>query len=503
MQNEQYIMSIDEGTTSVRAMIFNHRGEIVSKAQKEITQFFPKSGWVEHDANEIWGSVQSVISESLIHSNIPPYKIRGIGITNQRETTVVWNRITGEPIHNAIVWQSKQTSEIADLLKKSGYTDMIHQKTGLVIDSYFSATKIKWLLDNVEGARDQAEAGDLLFGTIDTWILWKLTGGHVHATDYSNASRTMLFNIHTLQWDEEILKILGIPKQILPSVKSSSEVYGYTIGYSFYGVQIPVAGIAGDQQAALFGQMAVEPGSIKNTYGTGSFIVMNTGNRPVISKRGLLTTIAYGIDGKVFYALEGSVFVAGSAIQWLRDGLQIINDASETEKLALNSQSNHDVYVVPAFTGLGAPYWDQQSRGAIFGLTRGTNKDDLVKATLDSLAYQTKDVVDTMTDDTKMNLTHLKVDGGAAQNDYLMQFQSDILSVPIERSDVAETTALGAAYLAGLAVGFWRSLDEIKSLKSKQNVFYPMMSDLERMKYYNKWKMAIKSTQAFHPDRIL
>jgi glycerol kinase len=503
MQNEQYIMSIDEGTTSVRAMIFNHQGEIVSKAQKEITQFFPNSGWVEHDANEIWSSVQSVISESLIHSNIQPYKVRGIGITNQRETTVMWNRITGEPIHNAIVWQSKQTSEIADELKQAGYTDLIHQKTGLVIDSYFSATKIKWLLDNVEGARKQAEAGDLLFGTIDTWILWKLTGGHVHATDYSNASRTMLFNIHTLQWDNEILEILGIPKQILPSVQSSSEIYGYTIGYSFYGVQIPVAGIAGDQQAALFGQMAVEPGNIKNTYGTGSFIVMNTGNHPVLSKRGLLTTIAYGIDGKVFYALEGSVFVAGSAIQWLRDGLKLINDASETEKLASNSHPNHDVYVVPAFTGLGAPYWDQQSRGAIFGLTRGTNKEDLVKATLDSLAYQTKDVVDTMINDTEMHLTHLKVDGGAARNDYLMQFQADILNVPIERSSVSETTALGVAYLAGLAVGFWHDLDEIKSLKQKQNLFYPIMSDSNRRKYYNNWKLAVKSTQTFHPDRVL
>ena len=332
MQNEQYIMSIDEGTTSVRAMIFNHSGEVVSKSQKEITQFFPQSGWVEHDANEIWDAVQTVISEALIHSKIPPYKVRGIGITNQRETTVMWDRITGEPVHNAIVWQSKQTSNIANDLKAAGYTKMIHEKTGLVIDSYFSATKIKWLLDNVDGIRKKAENGDILFGTIDTWILWKLTGGHVHATDYSNASRTMLYNIHTLSWDDEILAALDIPKRILPSVRSSSEIYGYTAGYAFYGVQIPVSGIAGDQQAALFGPLGLEAGSIKNTYGTGSFIVMNTGNKPVLSDRGLLTTIAYGIDGKVNYALEGSVFVAGSAIQWLRDGLRMINDAKETQE---------------------------------------------------------------------------------------------------------------------------------------------------------------------------
>ncbi|KOY77866.1 Glycerol kinase [Apilactobacillus kunkeei] len=501
MQNEQYIMSIDEGTTSVRAMIFNHSGEVVSKSQKEITQFFPQSGWVEHDANEIWDAVQTVISETLIHSKIPPYKVRGIGITNQRETTVMWDRITGEPVHNAIVWQSKQTSDIANDLKAVGYTDMIHEKTGLVIDSYFSATKIKWLLDNVDGIREKAENGDILFGTIDTWILWKLTGGHVHATDYSNASRTMLYNIHTLSWDDEILKALDIPKQILPSVKSSSEIYGYTAGYAFYGVQIPVSGIAGDQQAALFGQLGLEAGSIKNTYGTGSFIVMNTGNKPVLSNRGLLTTIAYGIDGKVNYALEGSVFVAGSAIQWLRDGLRMISDAKETQELAFNSTNDHDVYVVPAFTGLGAPYWDQDSRGAIFGLTRATSKEDFVKATLDSLAYQTKDVVNTMVDDTQLDLKHLKVDGGAAQNDYLMQFQSDILNTPIERSSISETTALGAAYLAGLAVGFWKDIDEIKQIKPKQDEFYPKMDEDKRNHYYEGWQLAVKSTQMFHPNK--
>lgn len=501
MKNEQYIMSIDEGTTSVRAMIFNHEGNVVSKAQKEITQHFPHSGWVEHDAQEIWDAVQTVISESLIQSKIPPYKVRGIGITNQRETTVMWDRVTGEPIHNAIVWQSKQTSKIANELKESGYTNLIHQKTGLVIDSYFSATKIKWLLDNVSGARDKANSGDLLFGTIDTWILWKLTGGHVHATDVSNASRTMLYNIHDLKWDEEILNILDIPKEILPEVKSSSEIYGYTAGYTFYGVQIPISGIAGDQQAALFGQLCLEAGSIKNTYGTGSFIVMNTGDKPVISDNGLLTTIAYGINGEINYALEGSVFVAGSAIQWLRDGLRLINDAKETEDLALAATSDHDVYVVPAFTGLGAPYWDQDSRGAIFGLTRGTSKEDLVKATLDSLAFQTKDVVNTMVEETQLDLKHLKVDGGAAQNNYLMQFQADILNTSIERSYIAETTALGAAYLSGLAVGFWKDIAEIKQLKPNQSLFKPKMNEEDRHKYYEGWQLAVKSTQMFHPDK--
>ncbi|CAI2666407.1 glycerol kinase GlpK [Apilactobacillus apinorum] len=501
MKNEQYIMSIDEGTTSVRAMIFNHEGNVVSKAQKEITQHFPHSGWVEHDAQEIWDAVQTVISESLIQSKIPPYKVRGIGITNQRETTVMWDRVTGEPIHNAIVWQSKQTSKIANELKESGYTNLIHQKTGLVIDSYFSATKIKWLLDNVSGARDKANSGDLLFGTIDTWILWKLTGGHVHATDVSNASRTMLYNIHDLKWDEEILNILDIPKEILPEVKSSSEIYGYTAGYTFYGVQIPISGIAGDQQAALFGQLCLEAGSIKNTYGTGSFIVMNTGDKPVISDNGLLTTIAYGINGEINYALEGSVFVAGSAIQWLRDGLRLINDAKETEDLALAATSDHDVYVVPAFTGLGAPYWDQDSRGAIFGLTRGTSKEDLVKATLDSLAFQTKDVVNTMVEETQLDLKHLKVDGGAAQNNYLMQFQADILNTSIERSYIAETTALGAAYLSGLAVGFWKDIAEINQLKPNQSLFKPKMNEEDRHKYYEGWQLAVKSTQMFHPDK--
>ncbi|GAA6236991.1 glycerol kinase GlpK [Apilactobacillus micheneri] len=497
MNDKQYLMAIDEGTTSARAILFNHEGNIVNKSQKEFKQYFPKSGWVEHDPNEIWSAVQSVISETLIKSEIPPYKIRGIGITNQRETTVVWNRITGEPIYNAIVWQSKQTSNIADKLKNGGYSDMIHQKTGLVIDSYFSATKIKWILDNVKDARKLANQGDLLFGTIDTWLLWKLTGGHVHATDYSNASRTMLFNINSLKWDKEILDLLDIPEQMLPKVKSSSEIYGYTSGYNFLGVQVPIAGIAGDQQAALFGQLALEPGNIKNTYGTGAFIVMNTGNKPTLSNCGLLTTIAYGLDGKINYALEGSIFVAGSAIQWLRDGMRIIKNASETERMAKNTNNDHDIYVVPAFTGLGAPYWDQDSRGSVFGLTRGTTREEFVKATLDSLAYQTKDVVDTMSKETGLSLNKLKVDGGAAQNDYLMQFQSDILNVDIERSSIAETTALGVTYLTGLAVGYWSNIDEIKENHKSSDDFKSQLTDDKINNYYEGWQAAVKATQTF------
>ncbi|TPR13958.1 glycerol kinase GlpK [Apilactobacillus timberlakei] len=497
MNDKQYLMAIDEGTTSARAILFNHEGNIVNKSQKEFKQYFPKSGWVEHDPNEIWSAVQSVISETLIKSEIPPYKIRGIGITNQRETTVVWNRITGEPIYNAIVWQSKQTSDIANELKNDGYSDMIHQKTGLVIDSYFSATKIKWILDNVKDARKLANQGDLLFGTIDTWLLWKLTGGHVHATDYSNASRTMLFNINSLKWDKEILDLLDIPEQMLPKVKSSSEIYGYTSGYNFLGVQVPIAGIAGDQQAALFGQLALETGNIKNTYGTGAFIVMNTGNKPTLSNCGLLTTIAYGLDGKINYALEGSIFVAGSAIQWLRDGMRIIDNASETERMAKNTNNDHDIYVVPAFTGLGAPYWDQDSRGSVFGLTRGTTREEFVKATLDSLAYQTKDVVDTMSKETGLSLNKLKVDGGAAQNDYLMQFQSDILNVDIERSSIAETTALGVTYLTGLAVGYWSNIDEIKENHKSSDDFKPQFTDDKINNYYEGWQAAVKATQTF------
>ncbi len=500
MSDEQYIMAVDEGTTSTRAIIFNNAGEIVAKSQREFHQYFPKSGWVEHDANEIWNAVQSVISESLIGGDIPPYKVRGIGVTNQRETTIIWDKNTGEPVYHAIVWQSKQTAGIADKLKSDGLSDMIHEKTGLVIDSYFSATKIMWILDNVPGVRERAERGDLLFGTIDTWILWKLTGGKVHATDYTNASRTMLFNIHDLTWDQDILKELNIPESLLPEVRQSSEVYGYTAGYTFSGVQVPVAGIAGDQQAALFGQMALERGMVKNTYGTGAFIVMNTGEEPTLSNNGLLTTIAYGINGKVNYALEGSIFVAGSAIQWLRDGMQMVKESPESEQLALEAESSEGVYVVPAFTGLGAPFWDQDARGAVLGLTRGTNKAQFVRATLDSLAYQTRDVVDTMSKETGIDIKALAVDGGAANNNYLMQFQADILNTPIKRASISETTALGAAYLAGLAVGFWNNVEEIKQTVKTGDEFEPKMAEDEKERLYSGWRKAVEATRLFHPE---
>lgn len=500
MNDQQYIMAIDEGTTSTRAILFNSNGEIVGKAQREFHQYFPKSGWVEHDANEIWNAVQSVISEALINADVPPYKVRGIGVTNQRETTVIWDKNTGEPIYHAIVWQSKQTADLADQLKAAGYNEMIHEKTGLIIDSYFSATKIKWLLDHVEGARQKAAAGDLLFGTIDTWLLWKLTGGKVHATDYTNASRTMLFNIHTLKWDQDILKLLDIPESMLPEVRSSSEIYGYTAGYTFSGVQVPIAGIAGDQQAALFGQMAYQRGMIKNTYGTGAFIVMNTGDQPTLSKRGLLTTIAYGINGKVTYALEGSIFVAGSAIQWLRDGMKMVTNSPESEQMAVAAKSTDGVYVVPAFTGLGAPYWDQEARGAVFGLTRGTTREQFVRATLESLAYQSRDVIDTMVAETGLDLKTLAVDGGAANNNYLMQFQADILGTPIRRAAISETTALGAAYLAGLAVGFWNSLAEIKKTAKARDAFNPQMDAAVRADLYAGWQRAVHATIQFHPN---
>ncbi|MCF6515077.1 glycerol kinase GlpK [Lactobacillus sp. S2-2] len=497
MNNKQYIISIDEGTTSSRAVIIDHEGKVVGKSQKEFDQIFPKPGWVEHDANEIWNTVQSVISDVLIKTKILPYKLRGIGITNQRETTVLWNKKTGEPVYNAIVWQSKQTSEIADKLKEDGYLNKIHQKTGLIIDSYFSATKIKWILDNVSGVRELADEGNLLFGTIDTWILWKLTKGKVHATDYTNASRTMLFNINNLDWDNEILEILNIPKNILPKVHPSSYNYGYTEGYTFQGVQIPIAGIAGDQQAALFGQHAFEPGMTKNTYGTGAFIVMNIGEQPKLSEKGLLTTIAYGIDNKVYYALEGSIFAAGSAIQWLRDGMKLVADASESEEMAFDVQEENNLYVVPAFTGLGAPYWNQEIRGSIFGLNSKTDNKQFVKATLESLAYQTKDVINTMKNDTNMNLKSLSVDGGAARNNYLMQFQADILGNSISRFEESEITALGVSYLAGLSVGFWNDLEEIKNLTTKKELFENKMTETKINKLYNGWKLAVESTEMF------
>ncbi len=429
--NDTYVLAIDEGTTSTRAIIIDHDGNKVADAQREFPQYFPQPGWVEHNANEIWNAVLSTIATAFISSGIQPKQIAGIGITNQRETTVIWDKETGLPIYNAIVWQSRQTNELAEKLKADGYSDMIHDKTGLLIDAYFSATKIRWILDQVPGAQERAEKGELLFGTIDTWLSWKLSGGAFHVTDYTNASRTMLFNIHDLKWDDDILKLLNIPKAMLPEVKGNSEVYGSTAAYHFYGSAVPISGMAGDQQSALFGQLALKPGMVKNTYGTGSFIVMNTGETPTMSTNNLLTTIGYSINGKVTYALEGSVFVAGSAIQWLRDAMQLVEHASDSEEAAVESTSADEVYVVPAFTGLGAPYWDGEARGAVFGLTRGTTRQDFIKATLQALAYQTRDVVDTMYKDTHIDIPALRVDGGAANNDYLMQFQADILGTPM------------------------------------------------------------------------
>ncbi|WP_040956018.1 glycerol kinase GlpK [Virgibacillus sp. SK37] len=494
---DKYMLALDQGTTSSRAIIFNRKGEIVETGQKEFEQFFPKPGWVEHDANEIWTSILSCISEALRKSDVDPEQIAGIGITNQRETTVVWDKQTGKPIHKAIVWQSRQTQEICNQLREDGYNDIFREKTGLLLDPYFSGTKVKWILDHVEGAREKAENGELLFGTMDTWLVYKLTGGKVHVTDYSNASRTLMYNIYDLKWDEELLDILKIPSSMLPEVKASSEVYGDTVNYHFFGQEVPIAGMAGDQQAALFGQACFEKGMAKNTYGTGCFMLMNTGEEGVQSENGLLTTLAWGIDGKVEYALEGSIFVAGSAIQWLRDGLKIINSSPESEPLAKSVTSTEGVYVVPAFVGLGTPYWDSEVRGAVFGLTRGTKKEHFVRATLESLAYQTRDVVDIMIKDSGIDVKKFRVDGGAVKNDFLMQFQSGMLDVEVERPVVNETTALGAAYLAGLAVGFWESKEEIAKQWKVDKTFTPELSDDTREKLYTGWKTAVKAAQAF------
>lgn len=494
---EQFILSLDQGTTSSRAILFNKKGEAAYVAQKEFTQHFPQPGWVEHNANEIWGTILACIATVLSENNISPEQIAGIGITNQRETTVVWDKETGKPVYNAIVWQSRQTADICNELKDQGYDSLFREKTGLLIDAYFSGTKIKWILDNVEGARERAEKGELLFGTIDTWLIWKLSGGKVHVTDYSNASRTLLFNIHDLTWDEELLKILNIPTSMLPEVRPSSEVYGQTVPYHFFGQEVPIAGAAGDQQAALFGQACYEEGMAKNTYGTGCFMLMNTGEKAVSSRHGLLTTIAWGIDGKVEYALEGSIFVAGSAIQWLRDGLRMVKDAADTEEYATSVASSGGVYVVPAFVGLGTPYWDSDVRGAVFGLTRGTSKEHFVRATLESLAYQTKDVLDAMEADSGISLKTLRVDGGAVKNNFLMQFQSDMLQVPVERPIINETTALGAAYLAGLAVGFWKDRQEISSKWQVEKVFKPQMANEEQARLYAGWKKAIEAALVF------
>jgi glycerol kinase len=494
---EKYILSLDQGTTSSRAIIFNKKGEAVYSAQREFTQYFPKSGWVEHDANEIWVSILSVIASCLAESGITAEQIAGIGIANQRETTVVWDKVTGKPIYHAIVWQSRQTSPICDELKKSGHEEMFRQKTGLLIDAYFSGTKIKWILDHIEGARERAERGELLFGTIDTWLIWKLSGGKAHVTDFSNASRTLLYNIHELKWDKELLDVLNIPALMLPEVKPSSEIYAHTVGYHFFGKEVPIAGAAGDQQAALFGQACFKEGMAKNTYGTGCFMLMNTGETAIKSKHGLLTTIAWGLDGKVTYALEGSIFVAGSAIQWLRDGMRMIKAAPETQRYANKVESTEGVYVVPAFVGLGTPYWDSEVRGAVFGLTRGTTKEHFIRATLESLAYQTKDVLSVMEQDSGISLKSLRADGGAVKNNFLIQFQSDILNVPVERPVVNETTALGAAYLAGLAVGYWKSKDEITAQWQIDQSFEPKMDEKQQKTLYEGWQKAVRAAMTF------
>ncbi len=494
---EKYILALDQGTTSSRAILFNKSGDIIHVSQKEFTQIFPKPGWVEHDANEIWSSILSVIAGVLSEKDIKPEQVAAIGITNQRETTVVWDKETGKPVYNAIVWQSRQTAPIADELKEQGYADMIRQKTGLQVDAYFSGTKVKWILDNVEGAREKAEQGKLLFGTIDTWLIWKLSGGKAHVTDYSNASRTMMFNIHTLEWDQELLDLLTVPKSMLPDVRPSSEVYAKTTPIHFFGQEVPISGVAGDQQAALFGQACFSPGMAKNTYGTGCFMLMNTGEKAVASDHGLVTTIAWGLNGKVEYALEGSIFVAGSAIQWLRDGLRMFKNAADSEAYATKVDSTDGVYVVPAFVGLGAPYWDQDARGAVVGITRGTSKEHFIRATLESLAYQTKDVLSAMEADSGIKLQALRVDGGAVKNNFLMEFQSDILNVPVERPQVIETTALGAAYLAGLAVGYWDSQDEIAKQWAIDRKFEPKMDEETRTKLYEGWKKAVATTRTF------
>ena len=489
--DRKYIMALDQGTTSSRAILFDKEGNVVATSQKEFTQFYPKIGWVEHNPMEIWGSQSGVMREVLETNSIRPEEVCAIGITNQRETTIVWEKSTGKPVYNAIVWQCRRTSEICDELKEKGSEKLIKDNTGLILDAYFSATKIKWILDNVEGAREKAENGELLFGTVDTWLIWNLTRGKVHVTDYTNAARTMLYNIKELKWDDEILEILDIPKSMLPDVKPSSYIYGHTDEGMLSGAQIPIAGCAGDQQAALFGQTCFEEGSAKNTYGTGCFMLMNTGENIVESKHGLLTTIAWGVDGKVEYALEGSIFIGGASIQWLRDELRVLYDAKQSEFYANSVKDTNGVYVVPAFAGLGAPYWDMYARGAIMGLTRGANRAHLVRATLESIAYQVKDVLNAMQEDSGLKLKDLRVDGGASSNNFLMQFQSDILDVNIDRPKVVETTALGAAYLAGLAVEFYNNRDEIKKSWIIDREFIPNMSDDKRNLLYKGWKKAV------------
>ena len=490
---EKYILALDQGTTSSRCIIYDKKGSMISVAQKEFTQIYPQAGWVEHDANEIWQTQMTVAHEAMLKAGLTYQNIEAIGITNQRETTVVWDKHTGEPVHNAIVWQCRRTAEYCDALIADGLTDKIKEKTGLLIDAYFSGTKLRWILENVEGARAKAEAGDLLFGTIETWLIWKMTGGKVHVTDYSNASRTMMFNINTLEWDDEILEILGVPKAMLPAARPSSEVYGETEDTLFAG-PIKIAGAAGDQQAALFGQTCFEAGEAKNTYGTGCFLLLNTGEKPVFSKNGLLTTIAWGLDGKVNYALEGSVFVCGAAIQWLRDELNILENAADSEAMATAVEDANGVYVVPAFVGLGAPYWDPYARGSIHGLTRGANKNHLVRATLESLAYQCNDLLKAMGSDMGSELVALKVDGGACANNFLMQFQSDVLGKDVLRPECIETTSLGAAYLAGLAVGYWDSLEDVRENWAIDKTFKPEMTEDKRAELLAGWDKAVSRT---------
>ena len=489
---KKYILALDQGTTSSRAILFDQSAKSVGVAQKEITQIYPRAGWVEHDPMEIWGSQSGVAREVLEKAAIRPDEIAAIGITNQRETTIVWEKATGKPIHNAIVWQCRRTAGICDELKARGLEGHVRENTGLVLDAYFSGTKVKWILDNVDGARERAKKGELLFGNVDTWLIWNLTRGKAHVTDYSNASRTMLFNIRTLAWDERILSELGIPRCMLPEVKPSSGIYGHTEAHTFGGAEIPIAGDAGDQQAALFGQACFAEGTAKNTYGTGCFMLMNTGGKRVPSRNGLLTTIAWGVDGKVDYALEGSIFVAGAAVQWLRDELRLIDDAAHSEELANSVPDTNGVFVVPAFVGLGAPYWDMYARGAIVGLTRGANRNHIVRATLESIAYQTRDVLQAMQDDSGIALQALKVDGGAVANNFLMQFQADILGVPVDRPKVTETTALGAAFLAGLAVGFWKDKAEIAAKWNVDRTFTPAMPAEVRETRYKGWTRAVE-----------
>ncbi|MFX3636117.1 MAG: glycerol kinase GlpK [Candidatus Pristimantibacillus sp.] len=496
LKTETYILSLDQGTTSTRAILFNQAGESCAIAQTEVNCLFPHPGWVELDAEHLWETSLHVIRELLSKQQLKPEQIAGIGITNQRETTVVWNKETGKPIYNAIVWQSRQSAEVCEALKEAGHEEIIRDKTGLLIDAYFSGTKLKWMLDEVEGARELALAGKLLFGTVDSWLIWNLTGGKAHVTDYSNASRTLIYNIHELKWDEELLQILDIPAVMLPEVRSSSEVYGMTEA-SLFGGEIAIAGAAGDQQSALFGHACFENGEAKNTYGTGCFMLMNTGAKPIRSEHGLLTTIAWGIDGKVDYALEGSVFVAGSAIQWLRESMGMIVTSEESELLAASIESTEGVYVVPAFVGLGTPYWDSDVRGAAFGMTRGTKREHFVRATLESIAYQVKDVIDAMEQSSSIQLKSLCVDGGAIRNDLLMQFQSDMLGVSVERPAVSETTALGAAYLAGLAVGYWDSKEQIAKQRKSERVFKSQMEPERRAELYAGWKKAVAAARAF------